>query len=124
MTAPEFIERHSVRYIIEEHRHGLMIATNAFQNALQDLSAPPDAFIVRRSGVDAAGGNKTEIANRLDDFLDERGWEEAKVEFKRKMSIVRGRTMRPPSGKMKTQAIWRFRGYIAVTFAEGGESWN
>ena len=53
-----------------------------------------EAFYVKRSEVDAPGGSKTEIANRLDDFLYAREWEEAQVEFKRKMKIIRRRRIR------------------------------
>ena len=88
------MERHAHRYAVQEHRHGLLIAAYAFPDALQDISDALDAFCVRRSEVDTGGGNKTEIANRLDDFFDGRGWEEARVEFQRKMRIVRRRRQR------------------------------
>jgi hypothetical protein len=90
----EFMERHSNRYVVQEHRHGLLIAAHAFPAALEDISDALDGFCVRRSEVDVGGGNKTEIANRLDDFFDSRGWEEARVEFQRKMRIVRRRRQR------------------------------
>jgi hypothetical protein len=56
MTPAEFIARHQSRYIIEQHRHGLMIAADAYPNSLQDLSDALDAFFLRRSEVDAGGG--------------------------------------------------------------------
>ena len=94
MEPTEFLRRHASRYAVQEHRHGLLIAARAFPEALTDISDALDAFCVRRTEVDEGGGNKTEIANRLDDFFDARGWEEARVEFRRKMRIVRRRRER------------------------------
>lgn len=94
MTPAEFLKRHEDRFLIEQHRHGLLIAANEFPKALADVSDALDAFFVRRSEIDVGGGSKTDIANRLDDFLDARGWEEAKVEFQRRMEIVRRRKSR------------------------------
>jgi len=82
MTKEELINALGNRYTIGDYRHGLAILGSSYPAALQDLIAALNAFEVKRTEVDAGGGNKTTIAARLDGFFVERDWLEMSVSLR------------------------------------------
>ena len=67
------------RYQIEEWRHACAILAEDCPDELADVVACLDQFVLLRSEIVEAGGCKSKIAGRFDDFLAQRGWMERKV---------------------------------------------
>ena len=64
------------KFQIEERVHACAVLKSDFPDEWKDILDCLDAFTLKRSEVIAKGGNKTEIAKGIDQFLNSRGWEE------------------------------------------------
>lgn len=61
-------------YEIHEFRHAISILQHDFLEEYEDVIAVLEAFSLNRSDILTAGGRKSPIANKFDDFLYARGW--------------------------------------------------
>lgn len=61
-------------YQIEERHHACAILRSDFPEQWDDLIAVLNSFVLRRSHVEAKGGNKSPIARALDDLFFKRKW--------------------------------------------------
>jgi hypothetical protein len=64
------------RFHIEERVHACAVLKSDFPDEWKDILDCLGAFTLKRSEVVAKGGNKTEIAKGIDQFLNLRGWAE------------------------------------------------
>ena len=64
------------KFQIEERLHATAILHKDFPNEWRDILGCLDAFVLKRSDIVAAGGNKSEISKTIDEFLNSRGWAE------------------------------------------------
>lgn len=64
------------RFLVEERRHAWAILATDYPRELDDLLDCLREFVLLRSEVVAEGGRKSKIADRLDEFLKSRGWQE------------------------------------------------
>lgn len=69
---PEILKK----YEVHEWRHASAILKTDFPNEWQDLLAMLSAFQLKNSWINSGGGNKTELAKWIDEFLGNRGWVE------------------------------------------------
>jgi hypothetical protein len=63
-------------YEIYEWKHATAILKHDFSQEWDDLVAMLRAFSLRKSWITKGGGNKSELAKWVDEFLGERGWVE------------------------------------------------
>ncbi len=70
------------RYHVEERRHACAILRYDCHPEFDDLVGCLREFELLRSEVTAAGGRKSQIADRFDDYLTARGWEEKKTDVR------------------------------------------
>ncbi|MGB8028059.1 MAG: BglII/BstYI family type II restriction endonuclease [Terracidiphilus sp.] len=68
-------------YQIEERHHACSILMSDFPGEWNDLVAVLRDFTLRRSQVEARGGNKSPIARAIDDLFEARGWIEHSFEI-------------------------------------------
>jgi hypothetical protein len=64
------------RFQIEERRHACAILSNDFPNEFADVIGCLGQFKLVRSEIVVGGGGKSRIAQRFDDYLKNRGWQE------------------------------------------------
>lgn len=64
------------KYEIHEWRHASAILRTDFPREWNDLLAMLRAFKLRRSWITKGGGNRTELAKWIDEYLGKRGWVE------------------------------------------------
>lgn len=64
------------KYEIYEWKHASAILKHDFPAEWSDLLAMLRAFKLRKSWITEGGGNKTELAKWIDQFLGQRGWVE------------------------------------------------
>jgi predicted metal-dependent phosphoesterase TrpH len=69
-------------YEVHEWRNAAGVLSTAHPTEWQDVIDALRAFEFRRSEVLKGGGRKSVIANRIDSFLEERGWKEKKFATK------------------------------------------
>jgi hypothetical protein len=69
-------------YDVHEWRNAAGVLQTAHPTEWQDVLDLPRAFDFRRSEVLKGGGRKSVIAQRIDTFLEERGWKEKKFSTK------------------------------------------
>ncbi len=67
-------------YEIREWRNATGVLTTAHPNEWVDITEALRKFEFRRSEVLTGGGRKSVIAQRIDSFLEDRGWKEKKFE--------------------------------------------
>jgi hypothetical protein len=70
---PEYIREN---YYIQEWRHATTILQNDFPNEWQDILDALENFRLLKSDLVVGGGRKSNISEKLDNFLYEREWEE------------------------------------------------
>lgn len=66
------------KYEIHEWKHASAILKCDFQNEWEDVIAMLREFKLKKSWIAQGGGNKTELAKWVDNFLGARGWVEKK----------------------------------------------
>jgi hypothetical protein len=76
MTVGHFPSDLCEKYEIYEWKHASAILKLDFPNEWNDILSLLRAFRLRRSWIDDGGGNKTKLAQWVDEFLGERGWRE------------------------------------------------
>ncbi|MEI8372347.1 MAG: BglII/BstYI family type II restriction endonuclease [Planctomycetota bacterium] len=64
------------RYQIEERLHACSILESDFPDEWADILGCLDTFVLKRSDVLTAGGNKSPISKAIDAYLNARGWDE------------------------------------------------
>jgi hypothetical protein len=64
------------RYEFHQWKHACAILKSDFPDEWGDLIAMLQAFRLRKSWLIKAGGNKSELAKWIDEFLGKRGWRE------------------------------------------------
>jgi hypothetical protein len=69
-------------YEVHEWRNAAGVLSTAHEAEWNDILACLRAFEFKRSEVLKGGGRKSVIAQRIDTFLEGRGWEEKKFETK------------------------------------------
>ena len=70
---PEFVQNN---YEIHEWRHSLSILKNDFPAEWSDILEMLQTFRFKKSWITQGGGNKSKIAEWIDEFLTSRGWVE------------------------------------------------
>jgi hypothetical protein len=110
MTPEDLRKALGSRYRVEEYRHGLAILASRFPAALQDIIDGLTGFQVRRTEIDAGGGNKSTIASRLDGFFVSRDWQEMSVELKSTLVLTTRRKkprheLRPEDSRTETREL-------------------
>ncbi|KZL17605.1 BglII/BstYI family type II restriction endonuclease [Pseudovibrio sp. WM33] len=71
-----FPARFNEKYDIREWGHALAILKYEFEEQFSDICNVLDEFQLLRSGIEAAGGGKSKISDKLDKRLIDFGWEE------------------------------------------------
>jgi hypothetical protein len=84
-------------YEIHEWKHASAIMKHDFPSEWRDLIAMLRDFRLRKSWITKSGGNKSELAKWVDDFLGARGWVEK--QFATAMVVDRT-TMESPTHKV------------------------
>lgn len=74
---PEFVLKH---YEVHEWKHACAILHHDFPDEWNDLIEVLTAFRLRKSWLTVGGGRKSKVAEFIDHFLFERGWEEKDFE--------------------------------------------
>lgn len=67
-------------YEIPEWKHASAILKSDFPNEWQDVVDMLYQFRLRKSWITEPGGNKSQLASWVDDFLSKRGWREKQFE--------------------------------------------
>lgn len=93
-SIPSFILEN---YEVHEWKHAYAILSTDFQNEWKDIVDLLLTFRLKKSEIIKAGGRKSLIASRIDDFLCARGWVEKKFETK---IIVDQNTIESPTHKV------------------------
>ena len=70
------------KYHIEERGHASAILASDYPNEFRDIMDCLAEFVLRRTHILAPGKGKSPISDTLDDFLQERGWEEKSFDIK------------------------------------------
>lgn len=91
---PEFLRTH---YEIHEWRHASAILAHDFPEEWHDILDVLTAFRLRREWIEVGGGRKSQVADRIDSFLVQRGWEEK--QFQTAM-LVDGNRLDSPTHKI------------------------
>lgn len=94
------------RYHIEERRHACAILKLDFSAELQDILDCLRHFKLLRSEIIIGGGGKSKIADRFDNFLKQRGWEEKSTQV---AMTVEGKRRR-----LETHKVDLCKGRVAV----------
>lgn len=76
MTTGHFPEDLCKSYEIHEWKHASAILKHDFPEEWNDLIEMMRAFRLKKTWITTAGGNKTELARWVDNFLGDRGWVE------------------------------------------------
>lgn len=90
----DFIKKH---YEIHEWKHACAILANDFPSEWKDLSDLLESFRIKKSWISVGGGRKSELAEYIDHFLYDRGWEEKQFSTS---VIVDGNAMNSPTHKV------------------------
>lgn len=69
-------------YEVHEWKHTSAILANDFPREWEEITGVLDAFRLKRSLIEAAGGRKSPVASRIDRALYERGWRERRFDTK------------------------------------------
>lgn len=80
MSISLFPESIQDNYEILEYRNGISILKHAYPDEWKDLINLLDSFVLRRSEILTPGGRKSSIADNLDGFLYNRGWNETEFD--------------------------------------------
>jgi len=98
------------RYDVHEWRNGLAILSAAHPAEWRDLQSTLRDFELRRSELVTPGGSKSKIANRFDDGLKARGWQEKRFDTS---IVVDGSERKSPThevdvckGKVAVEVEW------------------
>ena len=70
---PDFIRTH---YEVHEWKHACAILRHDFPDEWRDLCELLTQFRLKKSWLTVGGGNKGKVADHIDGFLYQRGWEE------------------------------------------------
>lgn len=89
-----FRESHSFPYEIFDYNHATAILKQDFPNEWRDLTDLLKSFSLTKEDILTPGGRKSPMAEKLDGFLYQRGWEERW--FKTSV-VVDGREMNTPT---------------------------
>ena len=76
MSAIHFPKDISDKYEIHEWKHASAILKHDFPKEWNDIVEMLRAFKLKKSWITQGGGNKTELARWVDEFLGSRGWKE------------------------------------------------
>ena len=76
MNAGHFPSDIYKKFEVHEWKHASAILKHDFPNEWEDILAMLRAFKLKKSWITEGGGNKTELAKWIDDFLGKRGWKE------------------------------------------------
>ncbi|MGJ1266637.1 BglII/BstYI family type II restriction endonuclease [Sphingobacterium spiritivorum] len=68
------------KYEINEFRHAVSILQYDFPQEFQDVVDVLNNFVLKKSDILAAGGRKSPIADKFDNYLYNRGWVEHKFD--------------------------------------------
>ncbi len=93
-SLPTFIREH---YDVREWKHACAVLQGDFPAELKDVIAVLTKFRLFRSWVKVGGGNKSKIANAIDEALTERGWKEKSFATK---IVVDDKTSESPTHKV------------------------
>src|SRR5437667_448453 len=72
-SLPEFVRTH---YEVYEWKHAIAILKNDFPNEYRDIIDVLTKFRLRQSDIQKPGGRKSDIAESIDGWFEERGWKE------------------------------------------------
>ena len=64
------------KFEVHEWKHACAILKNDFSSEWKDIVDMLRAFRLKKSWIIKGGGNKTELADWVDDFMGKRGWKE------------------------------------------------
>ncbi|MBG9916426.1 restriction endonuclease BglII [Bacillus sonorensis] len=70
------------KYEIHEWRHACAILKYDFPNEWSDIISVLDDFTLNKSDIVKAGGRKSPISNKIDNYLYAKGWEEKSFDTK------------------------------------------
>jgi hypothetical protein len=73
LDLPEDIKE---KFDVYEWKHACAILKNDFSGEWKDIVDMLRAFKLKKTWITKGGGNKTELADWVDEFMGERGWEE------------------------------------------------
>ncbi len=76
MVRQHFTQALLSKYEFHEWKHACAILKSDFPNEFADIIAMLGEFRLRHSWIASGGGNKTELAKWIDDYLSVRGWRE------------------------------------------------
>lgn len=76
MSVVHFPKDISDKYEIHEWKHASAILKHDFPKEWNDIVEMLRAFKLKKSWITQGGGNKTELARWVDEFLGSRGWKE------------------------------------------------
>ncbi|MBN2875129.1 MAG: hypothetical protein JXM71_08535, partial [Spirochaetales bacterium] len=76
MPVDDFPEDIREKYELHEWKHATAILKHDFPNEWKDILAILRAFKLKRSWIMTPGGRKSQIADFIDDFMTQRGWQE------------------------------------------------
>jgi len=85
------------KFMIEEREHAISILKYDFPNEWKDLLDCLDAFWLTKQMVKEPGGSKSNISKTIDNFLQERGWDERSFDTK---LVVDGKEIPSPTHKI------------------------
>jgi len=94
------------RFLIEERRHACAIMATDFRDELGQLLDCLRSFRLLRSEIVAEGGRKTNIAERFDKFLKQRGWCEKATTVEMTVDGI--------ARRLETHAVDLCKGKVAV----------
>lgn len=64
------------RYEVHEYKHACAILKEDFPEEWEDIINVLDTFELKKSDIPAGGGRKSNISDKIDNFLYDRGWQE------------------------------------------------
>jgi hypothetical protein len=76
MSIRNFPDDITQKYEIHEWKHACAILKNDFSNEWNDLVDMLRAFRLKKTWISKGGGNKSQLAKWIDDFMGARGWQE------------------------------------------------
>lgn len=70
----------AARYVWHEWRNAIAVLRGAYPDEWDDLLGVLQSFRLRRSWIEEAGGNRSQIARALDEHFATRGWRETRFD--------------------------------------------
>lgn len=67
------------KYEFHDYGHAMDILTHTYPSEWKDLTTCLESFLITRSDIETAGGNKSPIPKKFDQILFPRGWKEVKI---------------------------------------------